>query len=377
MSKKDGKPLFTPAISLKVGELNIGVTAITDRLPPKSTVLGESNEILGWQKVLPTVLEGLTAKNDFIILLANLDDKECKEIAKAHPAIKIIIQAKSFPANKEPVRISPATILTRTGKQGKYVGVMDIKWHQGSNWQAPRLNSILAVKKSERDRLNRQLARSKNRPDQRNNYLNIEKRLKQIEAEINELARSSGAVAGTKPTDSSYRNRFISMAITMPDDPAVQEVVNEINTRLAVFAEKARKKNKPGNFSATGFAGWRKCRPCHQEYVRSWQRTRHASSYLTLVEDNQQFNLDCLPCHVTGFKPNDPAAALSLPADLQMVGCEVCHGPQASHLAAPARTKPKQPVSEKICLNCHTADRDKSFDFARDRTKVHLVVPHK
>jgi len=372
ISKKDKKPLFTPYLSLKVGTLTIGITGITDQLPARSTKLGQNYKIAEWQEMLPSVIEKLAPSNDFIILLTSLDDKECREIAKTFPSVKMIIQAKSFSASREPYKIGSDTVLTRTGKQGKYAGVMNIKWHKGSTWENPQRNSIISARKAERNRLNKQLARFKSRPEHSLKSSNIRKRLDKIEAEITELERNYSTVPGMKPAVSSYRNWFLPMEKTMPDHHAVLEVVHEINRELATLAKKNPYKIMAGNPTGSGFMGWRKCRECHLEQTDSWQKTRHASSYLTLVEEKQNLNLDCLPCHITGFPKTAPPTALYFQEDLQAVGCEVCHGSGATHVVSPKENRP-QTVAEKICLNCHTPERDNDFVFARDILKTHSM----
>ena len=372
ISKKDGMPLFNSHLSVKTGDINIGITGITDQLPAKSILRGQDYEIVGWQKTLPPVIEKLAAANDFIILLSSLDDKECKEIAKAHPSIKMIIQAKSLSANRQPFKIAPDTLLTRTGKQGKHIGVMNIKWHPESTWENPQRNNILSAKKSERDLFNRQLARYKDRPEQQANYINLKKRLEQIEATINELELSGNLVPGMKPAVSSYRNRFLAMERTMPDHLPVLDVVNEINREIKSLAEENRVKYKLKGSAVTGAKGWRKCNGCHPKQTGSWQATRHASSYLTLVEEKQHFNLECLPCHVTAFDVNNPGSSTFLPSELQVVGCEVCHGPGSQHISSPKANKPPV-VTRKICLGCHTQERDSDFNFENDRKKIHLT----
>ncbi|MFN2366114.1 MAG: multiheme c-type cytochrome, partial [Desulfurivibrionaceae bacterium] len=125
--------------------------------------------------------------------------------------------------------------------------------------------------------------------------------------------------------------------------------------------------------SVRGFVGWTVCRNCHREQVKSWQASRHATSHLTLVEKGQQFNLECLPCHVTGADHNDPAAAIGRAADLQVVGCESCHGPGSIHSLNPASRR-TAPITEKICLACHTPEQDDSFDFGGGLKKLKCEI---
>ncbi len=64
-----------------------------------------------------------------------------------------------------------------------------------------------------------------------------------------------------------------------------------------------------------------------------WQKTRHAKAYDSLAAKGQQFNQDCLPCHVTGVVTGKEPYILTLPEALLQVGCEACHGPGRAHAA--------------------------------------------
>ena len=99
-----------------------------------------------------------------------------------------------------------------------------------------------------------------------------------------------------------------------------------------------------------------------------WQKTAHARAWQTLVRVQQQFNQDCLICHVT-LPTYDMETVLdnnllaTLPPEFRGVGCEACHGPGRDHAAQPEQVRPR-PADEKTCLLCHTPDHDNNFNFA-------------
>jgi hypothetical protein len=369
INKTNGKPLFKPTISRNIGNIKVGVVGLTNQLPANSKLINKNTEIKPWQDALPAIINGLTRDHDFIILLTSLSFRECRKIAKFYPAINLIIQAKNSAAGQPPINLTETTAMVSTGKKGKYIGMMNINWRIGGTWQAAN-HELLTGKKRERDRLNRQLTLLKDRPRHNSDYQKIQIRLGVIENAIEKMEQERKPSSAKNSTPkSSYRNRLIAMAISMPDHAAVLEVVgetkrliNKLNNQPTITAQNNKLTNK-------GFTGWQTCRRCHGDQVKNWQKTRHASSFLTLIEKNQQFNLDCLPCHVTGFDINDPPAAIGMPSDLQMVGCENCHGPGALHSTNPVSHK-TTPVTEGICLNCHVPDHDESFDFARDIKKL-------
>ena len=120
--------------------------------------------------------------------------------------------------------------------------------------------------------------------------------------------------------------------------------------------------------------GWQKCRECHAEQTAFWQTTDHSKALQSLQAINQQFNEDCLLCHVT-LPSYDPARVRAdnllqqLPKSLQMVGCESCHGAGAAHAGQPEAIRTVK-IDETVCLTCHTPDHDDNFVFSDKVGKV-------
>ncbi len=121
-------------------------------------------------------------------------------------------------------------------------------------------------------------------------------------------------------------------------------------------------------------AGWKKCQECHTGQTGFWQTTDHSRSLRSLVTDNQQYNEDCLLCHVTlpyydAERVRADRLLLQLPKNLQMVGCESCHGSGAAHAGDPESVRTVK-VGEKVCLTCHTPDHDDNFIYLEKINKV-------
>lgn len=110
------------------------------------------------------------------------------------------------------------------------------------------------------------------------------------------------------------------------------------------------------------YSGTGHCKKCHVEAFRQWKATRHAKSWRTLVHARQTSNMDCLPCHVTGFdRPGGPQRTVGLTRFIN-VGCEACHGPSRAHVRTP--TVAVGPVdTARVCFECHRDQADqKPFD---------------
>ncbi len=135
------------------------------------------------------------------------------------------------------------------------------------------------------------------------------------------------------------------------------------------------------------------CRTCHLKQFEFWQRTRHASAYLTLYSKNQHFNSDCIGCHTLGFQDKrgfqlaaDPLVGKGITLDEVLknkgrnyrhdlkswhdqgkvekvfmdVQCEHCHGNRAGHPNPNVKTLKK--VSLDTCRSCHRPPNAPQFD---------------
>ena len=127
---------------------------------------------------------------------------------------------------------------------------------------------------------------------------------------------------------------------------------------------------------------------------------------LVELDPPRHFDPECLSCHVTGWNPQQffPYASgfmgLEKTPHLTDNGCENCHGPGASHVAAESgeidaegcRTRAfmratmrlkivenegnkdgqeiKNAVVVKMCLDCHDLDNSPEFDFQAYWPKV-------
>jgi hypothetical protein len=125
-----------------------------------------------------------------------------------------------------------------------------------------------------------------------------------------------------------------------------------------------------------GYVGNAACEDCHDEAVKFWQKTRHAGAWKTLVDRGQQFDYDCIGCHVTGWNEKG-GSNLAHNDTLRDVGCETCHGPGSIHVAKGGEEKPAAiklaPVPELCATQCHT--KEHSDTFALDAYMRDVVGP--
>lgn len=402
VKKSTGKPIFKPSIIKKIANMKIAVVGITGIDPSLTLSDKDDAKIIPWQEVLPKLVAQLEKSSDMIILLASLTPEQVTEVANTLPAVNIIIQSNLSSNCMEPQKTN-STYICQTGKQGKYLGWLAINWNPETGWPDPNLlaNSMAAL---ERMKLRQQEAEEKYKryweqgnPEERYQsdpnkmwaYRDLVKSKDLLPAEIAKLEKEVEKQKLRSINISEMSNTFINMDSRLPDHPEVRKIVDEIKNKVNQAGQ--RKTSSGIQAAPVGsqagqpqivsmeevqelpfltqesfpYTGWQKCAGCHQAQTASWQKQRHAAAYQTLVAKNQQYNSECLPCHVTAVFKGDESFARSLPADLQQVGCEACHGPGKAHgqdgaLGAAAPTRP----SEHVCLRCHTPERDDAFTFA-------------
>ena len=157
-------------------------------------------------------------------------------------------------------------------------------------------------------------------------------------------------------------------------ETTTKQRVNDAGREKAKAFRKKIAQNK-ANVVKGPFTGWRICADCHTVQTTFWKKTGHAKAYKTLVDAGQQYNLNCLPCHVTGtpdsLSPDTGSQdILSLPPTLQQVGCEACHGPGKNHAANPSPGNIIITPPESTCRRCHTPARDDQFFYEDDVKKI-------
>lgn len=371
IGKKNHRPIFKSKILLRVDNLKIGVTALTG--PGAAKLLNNQALLLAWQDTLPAVIKDLKSKTDMIILLSSLPPSANKEIARRYRNINILIQAAQGGTNIYPQPLHN-TLICQTNRQGKTIGIMDINWQKSRKWGIDRAG-LLHKDLNTLDRLDWRLAKYnepekelKKFPAKLQIWRNLQAQRNKIQTEINRLRADIKNRRQDSPP-STFKNHFITMEADLPDDPRISRIVHNLNKEINRLGRIRAGRIKPA--AENNYIGWRRCGKCHQAELESWQRTRHARAYETLVEKNRQYDLGCLFCHVTGIDRRHKPAALSVSADLREVGCESCHGPGRAHAAEPEKNKTRQRPAEKICLSCHTPIHDSSFNYDIDIKLVH------
>jgi len=361
------KTIFAPSVDTKIGNINVSILGVTDERAGNGKDVGY--DLLPWQEVLPEVVAKVDTRADMIILLSSYPDNINKEIARTVQGIDLILESAHGSSNQNPRKVED-TLLARVGARGKYVGMMRINWTDAGQW-GQNYSELIRAEQNRLDRISWQIGRMEKRAhkkdrkaDERYQHLLVTKELSV--RKIEELKKTKELATG-EPC--SFTNRFIGLKSSMPEDRGIQAIVDQTTREVnRLNRNRMRNSRKQQHSSMDTLAGWQKCQKCHPNQAAFWQTTDHADSLQTLEEAEQQFNEDCLLCHVTlpyydAARVKSEKLLLQLPKSLKNVGCESCHGPAAAHSRQPESIRTVLP-NEKTCTGCHTPDHDDNFIFA-------------
>jgi hypothetical protein len=318
----------------------------------------------------------MTEQSELLVVLSSLEEKDNTELLELFPQIHILITANQQQGNLTP-KITGRTLVTQTSPQGKHLGVLNVDWLPDLGWNKD-LNLDLTALNEQLGILNRRLLRLKNKSMQPR--VDTDQALQQLEQEkqnVLEMVRQTEKELQSRELKnsaaSSYDGSFIPLTANLPQDHDIAQALEALKENIMVdIARSIGSGTSPETSSSQsispGIVGSSRCAECHPRQTDFWQSTGHAQAYATLQGQNQHFNLDCLPCHVTHAAgrtatgtPIPHETMLSLPEDLRAVGCEMCHGPGESHVKNPERSVLKNNVDQQTCMTCHTPDHDADF----------------
>lgn len=381
VSISDRKPIFQASLKLKFSNLTVGIIGLTGQVGKDLFLDKEDATILPWQEVLPELVAELSAECDILILLSNNSLKTNHEIANSLENIHLIIQSSPAARNTTPV-LTHKSLIAQTGKQGKYLGWMLIDWQKSGIWGRKGAIKELTLKKQELDGINGRISRIERREkntdlSKNSSYQNLLQLRGIMLAKVALLEKEQDKLRNREYIPSTYENSFITLEPKFPDHAEVERIVQKTKENVNLAGRKSALKTAEISEQNTisrikkVFSGWQTCAKCHAEQTDFWQKTNHSSAYRTLVKREQQFNLDCLSCHVTSEYKNtrvsdNESVLLSLPAELQTVGCEICHGPGIAHTESQNPGQISRRPKPEICLRCHTPEQDENFDYEND-----------
>ncbi len=154
----------------------------------------------------------------------------------------------------------------------------------------------------------------------------------------------------------SFRQRLKPLGNDIEEDAGIRDIINDYDSKVAGLL---RKSEKPP--SGTSYLGAARCAECHQPFEKSWKNTRHANAFSSLQETGKSADPECILCHTVGFGEEGGFYSIETTPELANVQCEECHGLDRKHVEDFSR--PMRPVTEAVCLKCHTGENSPDFDF--------------
>ena len=280
IDKNTGRPPFQPYIIKDINGLKVGILGlITPDIQSRFSKDTSNNlAVKDPFETAKTLVSELKGKTHLIIALTNLGLLSDKELAMRIPGIDVIIGGHDKVKLDSPIIINN-TLILQAYKEGQYLGILDLTLHdnvKGEDFikKATYKNVILPLGDTRKD-----------------------------DAEINDLIRNYKRDLSKSAIESNYYgNKFQTYS------PGKGKVT-----------------------TANVFVGDKVCRTCHPKEYEVWKETKHARAYQSLVNKNQQFDLECIGYHTTGYGRE---GGFSNPGRLEKfkgVQCEECHGPGDKH----------------------------------------------
>lgn len=305
---------------LEEGGIRLGVTSV---LGPKAVKKVPQGDIQISEPVaaLKRSLGAMKAEGcSFTVVLAAATDEEARTLAKQVPGIDLIVVTDGAGEPRFPPEQVNGTTIVQTGTKGMYVGVVGLFNRNGK-----------IQLRYQRCPLDAKLADSRRMLDSMAEY---QKTLEEI------IKREGFAGLGIAPKP-HFRDQFV---------------------------------------------GSETCGDCHTQAYEKWLETPHHHATQSIAEPTERseihrhFDPECLSCHVTGWEPQAYLPYKSGYVDLQQSahlhgnGCENCHGPGKSHVAAESdgadeatikrlRQQMRLPLekAEERCAHCHDGDNSPEF----------------
>ena len=303
-------PYVIREITLKRGapgqKVRVGFVGLTEAKPVTAT--DKQSVYAGYRVDDPfeaarKVLPELKKKADFIVALAYMPMADVQRLATENPEIDTIIGARQTSTMDEPQHFNRSTI-TYAYNQTKYLG------------------------------------------------------------ELRVYVKGDGSIE-------NQLNRYIALDSIIPDDAPATEEVTAAHTEFTNEQNKAAQTSqdsaspKPVGLLGTAdspYVGVETCAGCHQKEHEVWLTTRHSHAMATLEKKSEQFDNECIRCHVVGYQRGGFQSLYTTP-QFANVQCEECHGPGRKHAENPDKGYGfmATPIG---CMQCHKVPNDPDFDFA-------------
>lgn len=154
---------------------------------------------------------------------------------------------------------------------------------------------------------------------------------------------------------------MIKLDSSIPEDEDMKALLDEYHFRLEEHKDELLDLEQKDPDTGLYYTGLSTCLQCHPIQASQWNGTPHAKAFSTLENSGQDYNKECIPCHVTGYGYTGGFTISDKTPEMKDVQCEMCHGAGGEHVDTQNLTF--EPISETTCLKCHTEDNSPQFDY--------------
>ena len=256
-------------------------------------------EIIDPVDALGPIVEKIRDDVDLIILLSHSEFDDAEYIAGKFPEIDVIITGHNVEDHETYLKMVNNTLITPSVKYGKYAGIVKFS-RERDEWKI--------------------------------------------------LPGKDGKLVEMVPVDERFkRPSKADTLIAEYKSVIMQEDLLGRHQRVELGQEEQYKGNTV-------------CGTCHPAIFKHWKSTKHFTAYETLENGGDQFDPECVKCHVVGLDYTTGFQDASRTPELKGVGCESCHGFGSIHIDDTSIPYDKGYKIE--CLKCHDPENSPHFDFS-------------
>ena len=346
-------------------KLTVGVTAVVDPTLPGADKLGTVADPVAAAKAAVEAMrkEGATTT----IVLAHGKRPFAESIAKDVPGVDMVVVGYVMGLERQrlgkPMTMVDGTYVIEPGEQLQTLTHISLTV-DASQKVVPKANAWTVVpsraqREQELARIEEEIAALEKDPEAEKSFVDrLKKERDRVKAEM-ETGPEGAAIATFEQA---------KVTCKLPVDEDAKKHLVDYNAWVAETNKKryAGVKAPEAPKGTAAYVGIEECETCHEEAVEFWKKTPHSSAYKTLVDTNQQFDLSCVSCHVTGFRKPGGSEVVEN-AGLIDVQCEVCHGPGSLHVDEPEDAKGNalnirlEATEDTVCSECHTPEHSDTF----------------
>jgi len=166
----------------------------------------------------------------------------------------------------------------------------------------------------------------------------------------------------------SAEGSIVTLSGQIPEDAAVAAIIDSYHKGLKDYADEFIATAPQDPEQGWYYTGAVVCSQCHVPQSGHWRGTGHPKAFTTLIDRSQDYNPECIKCHITGY---GYTGGFELPATTPERGgvqCEMCHGPGGEHTET--LTAPYGETSRDVCITCHTQDHSPDFDYGAYNARI-------